>query len=372
MKNSNPSIVFFCSSPARGGLELNVGNLATALAKRGNNVIIYSPKNTLISEIAENNQIQIRYFPEHSKYFDFKKAKMLANMLIEDNCKYLIITHNQDMEFGAIAKFFNHNFKLIFHQQMHIGRRKKDPIHNWRFNRYDYWISPLQIIADDMLRLTNIDPKKIKIIPLGVDPNRLHNANISKSEARKMLNLPDDKFIVGIIGRIDQQKGQHIFLEALNYLKADFPNIYGVISGEITQGHSDRYFQTLQEYIHQNHLENFVQFINYQKDIQIFYSAIDCFVLASSSETYGMVTVEALMSGIPVIATNSGGTPEIINYGEYGFLYTPNSSLELSQKIALTIQNQSQILQMAKNAQKIALENFTIEIECKKFEEIFT
>ena len=66
---------------------------------------------------------------------------------------------------------------------------------------------------------------------------------------------------------------------------------------------------------------------------EIIYKALDVFIMSSLSEPYGMVTLEALLSGTNVIGTNTGGTKELLNNGEYGQLILPNDEHQLSKAI---------------------------------------
>src|SRR5690606_35858245 len=93
------------------------------------------------------------------------------------------------------------------------------------------------------------------------------------------------------------------------------------------------YYDLMLQKIKEFNLENRVFIRPFRKEIVVFYKAIDAFVMASKAETFGMVTIEALASGIPVIGSNAGGTPEILNHGEFGVLFETLNADDLAQKI---------------------------------------
>ncbi len=71
----------------------------------------------------------------------------------------------------------------------------------------------------------------------------------------------------------------------------------------------------------------------FRKDISTFFNAVDVFVMASKAETFGMVTIESMACGTPVIASNAGGSPEILDNGKFGILFKPLDSESLANKI---------------------------------------
>jgi glycosyltransferase involved in cell wall biosynthesis len=94
-----------------------------------------------------------------------------------------------------------------------------------------------------------------------------------------------------------------------------------VLMGEPTRNEGDTYYQQLQAQIARLGLEKHVYFRGFRANPAVFYQAIDVFVLASSNETYGMVTLEALAAGVPVVAVATGGTVELVQHESTGLLY---------------------------------------------------
>ena len=73
---------------------------------------------------------------------------------------------------------------------------------------------------------------------------------------------------------------------------------------------------------------------SFRKDIAVFYKSVDAFVMASKAESIGMVTIEAMACGTPVIGSNAGGTPELLQFGQLGYLFETLSSTDLATKIS--------------------------------------
>jgi glycosyltransferase involved in cell wall biosynthesis len=176
-----------------------------------------------------------------------------------------------------------------------------------------------------VLSHTKFSEKKLHVIPLGtnIDSTSIH----SKEEARKLLNLHSDKFLVGVVGRLDEKKGQIEVSKALSLLKKSEKNIHVVFIGDKTKNEADEYVQKLNEVILQEQLQEFVSFLPHQSNMQQLYGAFDLVIVPSWEETFGTVTIEAMANGVPVIGSNTAGTAEILENEQFLFHANDPSSL---------------------------------------------
>lgn len=358
--------VIFCSSRSRGGLELNTFKLAAALQNRGNSVAVFVAKNSLIAEKCMQLGIPYHIFPDFLKYFDLLSAWKLAFRLATIGCKNVITTYHPDLSLLANTKFFNPKINLIHQQHMHIGRKKKDIFHRFRYSKINYWVSPLNLLADDVVRLSTITRDKIKIIPLGVDLNKLQ-PDITRDDFRKKFNIKSQDIVFGIIGRLDRQKGQLLALKALNMLEK-YDNVKLLFAGEKSQN-QDVYFNEMNEFIRGNSLGEKVVYSGFTDNVANVMNAVDCFIMASSSEAYGMVTLEAMLLKLPVIASANGGTLELTKYGKYAELFPTRDFVKLSEAMQLFLNNPELFRAKAEAAYQYAM-NFTLEKECYEFEKL--
>lgn len=353
---------------------MNFLKLANWLFQRGNNIIIYAAKNTRLLREVEEAGIPFRVIKRHRKYFDGINAIRVAKKLKKDNTDILFIADNRDTEIAAVIKtYLNRSIKIVYQQQMLVGVSKKDKVHTWRYSNLDAWIAPLHILENEVKMKTYFDPAKIHIIPLCVDTEKFQSEKYEKTEARKKLNLPTEKIIIGIIGRITRNKGQLLVVNALKLLIEKKYQLDLLILGEPTIGETEShdYLKLIKNEIKDNGLEENVHIRPFTKDIRLFYDSIDIFVLGSTGETFGMVTVEAMLAGLPIVATNSGGTPEILDYGKYGFLYEPNNEKQLADKISLILNNVESSKKLAESAKERAVNYYSHDYECKEIENLF-
>ncbi len=356
--------VIFCSSRSCGGLELNTFKLAAELRKRGNSIMVFASKNSLIAEKCEQFEIPCRIQPKFLKYFDLFSAWKLAFKLAKLGCKNVITTFHPDLSLLANTKLFNPKINLLHQQHMHIGRKKKDVFHRFRYSKINFWVSPLNLLADDVVRLSPITREKIRIIPLGVDLNKLM-PEMPREDYRNQFGIKPHDILFGLIGRIDRQKGQLLALKAMNMLGKQ-ENVKLLFAGE--KSHSqDNYYDEMNDFIKKNSLDERVIFASFMDNVANVMNAIDCLIMASSSEAYGMVTLEAMLLKLPVIASANGGTLELTQYGKYAELFTTRDSAKLADAMKLFLKNPEPFRNKTNAAFEYAL-NFTLEKECSEIE----
>jgi glycosyltransferase involved in cell wall biosynthesis len=171
----------------------------------------------------------------------------------------------------------------------------------------------LKDVATDL----GVDARHISVIPNGVDLTKFRPK--VRSAAREACGLPLDRPIILTVGGIYEGKGQHHVVEALARLSARRPDAVYVMVGEDRR---DGYVEGLRERVARAGLGERVRFAGRKPHDALaeWYSAADVFCLATRSEGWANVLLEALACGTPVVATRVGGNAEIVPSDRYGLL----------------------------------------------------
>ncbi len=371
--SENKNIGLILTTSGWGGLEMNVIKLSKLLYAKGYNVYFFLLKNTKVDQEISKTQINIYYLLPHMKYFAIFGAYKFSRILKKLSIYNLIAFDNKDLDFVFFTKLFiGYKINLIYQQHMQIGIQKKDLIHTLRFSAINYWITPLELLKNEIVKQTRFNLDKVKVVPLGTDIHKFVKKKYTKSDAREKLGLKNSSYIIGIIGRIDPKKGQLFLIQAINQLRSVYPQVELLIIGEPTINNPDgnRYYKQIKQYISDNDLSNYIHLRGFTMDVNLFYNAIDLFALASENETYGMVTIESMLSGVPIIATNSAGTPELLNYGEFGHLYTPFDIEAFCANVIDIIANIENTIKMAAKGRVEAMKKYSQENECASILEL--
>jgi glycosyltransferase involved in cell wall biosynthesis len=177
-----------------------------------------------------------------------------------------------------------------------------------------------------------IPESHIEVIFNGIDTNKFKP--LSQIRIREKLNLPLDKRIVLFVGYLKPVKGLNYLLDAFSLLvsKKNAPlSLFIVGEGESKQN--------LLVQVKERDIADSVEFVGAKphEEIPLWMNACDVFCLPSLNEGLPNVVLEALACGKPVVATNVGGIPEIIENGECGLLVPPGNSTELANAIYAVI-----------------------------------
>ncbi len=323
-------IAYLCGSNSWGGLEMNQLRNALWMKNRGHDVVVLGWKGSKFIEEAKKLGLRFQIVPKYRKYYPLLCAFKLAFWLKKNDFPNLIVRAYTDLSIASGTAFFGgKKLKVYYFMEMNLGGVKKQFFRTIRFNRLAAWCCPLESLKQQVILNTNFNPEKIHVIPSGVDFTNVINE--PKEVSRKKLNLPEKDFLFGLVGRIDPQKGQLLAVKALDQISEDKVKL--VIVGEKTKGEASEYEQELIEFIFSRNLQSRVLFLPFQENPFVVFNAFDWTLMTSLSETVGMVTIESMAQGTPVIGSNSGGTTEILAYGKAGLLFEPNNEIDLKEKM---------------------------------------
>jgi len=174
---------------------------------------------------------------------------------------------------------------------------------------------------------------QVELVHPGVETEEIA-ARIGVGKAlRRQLGLEDSP-LVGIVGRLQPWKGQMIFLQAAAKIAEVRPDVRFLVVGGAILGWEGGYPDDLEMFVRESPmLRDRVQFVGHQADVYPWFDALDVVVHASTNEPFGLVLVEAMALGKPLVATGSGGPLEIVVDGESGVLVPPGNSTVMAQEI---------------------------------------
>jgi glycosyltransferase involved in cell wall biosynthesis len=182
----------------------------------------------------------------------------------------------------------------------------------------------------------------VQVVANGIDTTRFASA---ASPAPRCAPGPT----VGVLTRLDARKGLPYLLQAMAQLRSDLPDVRLLIGG----AGEDR--SALEREAHSLGLMGCVEFAGAVSDSAQFYRRLDLFVLPSLDEAFGLVVLEAMAAGLPVVGTRVGGIPELLEDGVQGRLVAPGDSQALAGAIRQLCQDPIRRMQMAEQARRQAL-----------------
>ena len=349
-------IAYLCGTNGWGGLEMNQLKNAVWMQNRGHFVKLYCLENSPIHKAAENSGIPYTFIKKHKNHYDFINAFKLLGYLKQEGIEHLIIRATFDMSIAASISFLSRGkINVHYFMEMEFGAPKKQFFRTLRYSYFDSWNCPLEYLKKQVLENSKVKPEKVNVIPSGLDLTTVSQND--KVTSRKLLNLPTTDFLFGIVGRIDQKKGQLLALKAITQLKEYSFKL--ILVGEETPDSPSSYLKEIKAFIEANKLEEKVLFLPFQKNPMDVFNAFDWTLMSSDSETFGMVTIESMAQGTPVIGSNAGGTPELLHFGEIGLLYETKKIDDLAEKMKIALEKKA-------NLKIENLQNEIQKFDCKK------
>ena len=166
-----------------------------------------------------------------------------------------------------------------------------------------------------IVRYCGVSANRVQVIPCGVDLELFTTHN--KQQARKKLGLKTQQPILLFVGRLDPFKGPDVFLRTAALMKEQAQLV--IVGGKL---HGDKELEKLQTLARDLGISQRVHFVGArpQQELPLFYNAADVTVVPSYHESFGLVAVESLACGTPVVATRAGGLMTIVQNNETGYL----------------------------------------------------
>jgi glycosyltransferase involved in cell wall biosynthesis len=218
-------------------------------------------------------------------------------------------------------------------------------------------------VARSLHRRLGYPPARVTVIANAVDTDVFRPDDALRMEARRALTLDANDLMVLSVGRMTPQKGQEILVRALS--SPDLQSARLVLVGG-----GDRE-PRLRELVGELGLTDRVTFLGTRGDVPQLMRAADLLSLPSLHEGFGLVLVEALASGTPVVASRVGPVPEIVLDGETGLLVEPSDPAGLAKALARLLQNRELRLRMGQRGRQDAVARFNLPRMVHSLEQLY-
>lgn len=365
MKN----ILFIHSSSELYGSDRSLLNICKNIDKSKYNVFVILPcDGPLVTEMKKVDGVNVNIFEVAVlrrknlsvkggfTYLKESKAslKYLKNFIKQNNID--IVDTNTAVVFpGAIAAK-RCKKKSVWHIREIIKSNLENKVISFMMNRYSDLIVANSKATGKALK---VPQDKVRVIYNAVEEKQIGEVK------------PHNQLTIGMAGRINRWKGQKLFVDMAQKVHEKMPDVVFQIAGEAYTG--EEHLKTeLSEYIADKNLDGTVQLLGQVNNMQDFYSGIDVFVLPSiQPEPFGLVVIEAMEYGLPVVATNHGGPTEIITEGVDGYLVDHNECNEMADRVLELIKDENKRRKMGEAGMKKKHERFSVTSMVREIENVF-
>ncbi len=365
-----------------GGIGTYIANLADGLVKKGHSVFIIAPSTSGKDSYELLNGLLIvrarkRYYPKIEKYVPgLAWSIYVAKKIAELDRKYrLDIIEFPNWE-GVGYWYIRKKIRKPVVVRMHTPYLETLTIDNEHTSltigdKFTCWIEKQSCLLSDTLtastechrrfmsQIYNIEEERTKILPLGIPVVNAYNTNIKNYESNEV-----KKNRVLYVSRLEKRKGALLLLDAIPHVIEKYPFTEFILIGkDRPHAPNGMYHKEYFEVNYAQYAEN-VKFMGYVENSELdrYYSEADIFVVPSIYESFGLVYIEAMAYGLPVIGGCGGGIPEVIRDGVTGIVLKDMNPLSLADKIMNLLGSSELRKTLGREGEKSVNETFNSDV----------
>jgi D-inositol-3-phosphate glycosyltransferase len=339
-----------------GGMSVYIRELTRELEKKGHNIDVYTrihdPADPLVEDLGERARlIHLRAGKEATiqkmaVYFSLPEFTFNLEHYWQDNSLRYDIVFSHYWMSALVGKYLRQKYQIPYITMYHTLGAVKNAIGIGEGEPSLRIVSERDTIADcqkvivatekekqDLVRYYKALPEKVGVVPCGVNMDLFKP--VDKMLARQKLGLSDDKILL-YVGRIDPLKGIDQLLKTIPLLKNQNGVRLIIIGGDENSREEVGNLQDLAASLGISDRVNFQGLIK-QDRLSDYYSTADVCVVPSYYESFGLVPLESLACGTPVVATDVGDLKNIIKQGETGYVVPDNAPEKLATAISLVL-----------------------------------
>jgi glycosyltransferase involved in cell wall biosynthesis len=240
--------------------------------------------------------------------------------------------------------------------QMSVSQNKQNFYHHFIYSPVDaFLVITRQLQAQFQHRIHPEFVERVHLLYYGTEFHE--DLKEDQIDALKKRNgIRPGAFTVGLFGKKNEGKGQHLLIEALREMRDDGMDVMGLLVGPATDSTYNRIILKL---IADRKLEKDIVVLDFVENPQQLMQICQCVVLASYKETFGLVLIEAMSAGTAIVGSNQGGVPEIIDDGETGLLFESRNAASLGHEIRKLYENRSLLDRLARQGRRKAENSFS-------------
>lgn len=214
----------------------------------------------------------------------------------------------------------------------------------------DQYIVPSIAVQDRLIQREHVPPSKIKVLHYGIDTQKFLSPPPMADQV-----MPPHVPVIGCVSRLSKEKSHPVLLDALRRLKLHNVPFHAILVGDGPER------PNLEELCRVYQINDTVTWVGYQSHVESWLRRFDIFVLASAWEGLPISILEAMAARLPVVATQVGGTPEVVRAGETGILVPPNDPKQLAHALTSLLQDPSLRVKMGNAGYQRVREFFSAE-----------
>ncbi len=344
-----PRVVLLTDADVFAGTERHMLDLARGLSALGVAVTLACPSPAALEDAARREHLPTLTIAKRG-LVDWDAARLLARRLKSGETDIVHAHNGRTALAAALAVRLAGRGRCVMTQHFltpnHATQRGPKAVlsnaaHHWVVGQMSRILAISEAVREAMLARYEAPDRKITVVPNGITAPDAGNA----AETRQQLGIGTDTPLLVCAARLEREKDIASLVSAVKIVQKSVPLVRCLIAGEGAQR------SALDAQIGALGLEDSVTLLGFRTDAPALMAAADVFVLPSLAEPFGLVLLEAMALGRPVVATRAGGPVEIVVDGETGFLVPPSSPDALAGTLRTLLSDPALARRMGENGQ---------------------
>ena len=319
-----------CLSKGWGGLEMVALETAQNLQEQGFQTKTLVLKNSELSRQFEKNDLEVLGIEPRTK-LPWARLRLFRHMLRKEKPDLILVQHLSDLWLVVPGLIGFPEIRVIGFSHTFLGVSKKDPWHFFLYRRIYQLIALTHRHRENLSQNLPLPENKIRVLPNSVDVHKF-NPHLRDEKIREHLGASESTVLIGVVSRLDPGKGLIEAVIAAENLKRSLLDFRLVFIGQETL-HQPGMRKKLEEEIARRNLQKEVSLAGHFSDLPPVMASLDILLMPAPQETFGRVILEAMASGVPVVACRGGGVSDILRQGEDGLLVPSGDSLEMARAL---------------------------------------
>lgn len=362
----------FTDADVFAGTERHILDLARGLRDEGAQVVILCPMPSPLADRASDDRFVVVSVPK-AGLIDTFAIRAVYGLLKEQRLDVVHAHNGRTAVTASIAASWAGRGRCVATQHFLLPNRTRQrgvkgvlsrAAHRWVNSRTHRHIAVSQAALQGMLQRQDAPQERITVVPNGIVPPSAREL-LPRSEVRAELRIQSHQPLIVCVARLVPEKDIDTLIDAMKLVVAQRPEARCVVAGEGDLRPS------LEEHIRQAGVENSVQLLGFRTDTLSLIHAGDLFVLPSKAEPFGLVLLEAMSLGRPVVATAAGGPLEIVVDSGTGLLVAPENPAPMAEAIIRLIDDPALRDSLGQAGRQRFLDNYTVTRMAKATLEVY-
>ncbi len=327
-------IGLFCGKKKLSPVQEDLIKMGTWLSERGHSIVLFALEDRPAVKLGRAMGLEVVELKRNPREFSFNTALKFRKVLKRSKVNLMMFNDYRDARFLVTEKYLRKGkLRLIFIQNKPLHEMKLDFLHSFRFNQIDAWITPLTATSNEVRTGTNLDGRKIHVIPRPVNLRSFNKLRKKKKKFKKHNDIPKGLFVLGcqISGSsIPTDLNQVIYSVSNSEKLKDKTFLLVSVKTEKVKNGISAIEKIEKMFVEAGIIGMAVHNRNDKKAAKTL-RVCDTVFLIPNLEPFAGVGSLAVAAGIPAIAPKTFITSEILNNGEIGVLYNRDNTVELME-----------------------------------------